>query len=208
MRPQLEEALDRIKEIRGHLATTETFRGYRAASAAATSLVAVATALVQLSVVGDPAAHPLRYVILWSSAAVLCGIITGAQVLYGYLRCRSRLQRAATRIAVGQLVPGIVAGAMLSWALGIRRPEAAVLLPGLWAVVFSLGIFASRRSLPRATGWVGLYYLLCGWLIFEFLPGPAALASWVMGVTFGLGQMATAIVLYWNLERNAKEEEL
>jgi len=208
MRPQLEEALDRIKEIRGHLATTETFRGYRAASVAGTGLVAVAAALIQPGVVGEAVRNPIGYVILWSVAAAVAALGAGAQIFYGYVQCPSRLKRATTRTVVGQLIPGLVAGGGITWALGIRHPEYAVLLPALWAMVVSLGVFASRRFLPRAIGWVGLYYLVCGSLIFEFLHGPATLAPWVMGVTFGLGQMAAAIVLYWNLERNGEEEDI
>lgn len=208
VRVELEEALDRIKEIRGHLATTETFRGYRAASVAGTALMAVAAALVQPGIVGNPAHNPLGYVIFWSAVAALCALGEGAQIFYGYVRCDSRLKRATTRTVVGQLVPGIVAGGSITWALGIRHPEFVVLLPAMWAIVVSLGVFASRRFLPRAVGWVGLYYLLAGTLIFEFLPGPSALAPWVMGVTFGVGQMAAAIVLYWNLERNGEKEDI
>ncbi len=208
MRPQLEEALDRIREIRGHLATTETFRGYRAASVAGSGLVAVAAALLQPGIVGNPTQNPIGYVIFWSAMAALVAMAMGAQILYEYLRCNSRLKRAGTRTVVGQLVPGLVAGGLVTWELGVRHPEWTELLPALWAVVVSLGLFASRRFLPRAIGWVGLYYLICGSLIFEFLPGPASLAPAVMGVTFGVGQMAAAIVLYWNLERNGQEQDI
>ncbi len=207
VRVELEEALERIKEIRGHLATTETFRGYRAASVAGTALIALAAALVQPGIVGDPAHNPMGYVIFWSAVAGVCALGEGAQIFFGYMRCESHQKRATTRTVVGQLVPGIVAGGSITWALGIRHLESVALLPGLWAVVVSLGVFASRRYLPRAIGWVGLYYLTAATLIFEFLPGSSALQPWVMGVTFGVGQMAAAIVLYWNLERNGKEED-
>ncbi len=36
------------------------------------------------------------------------------------------------------------------------------MLPGLWQVVYSLGIFASCRLLPRATFWVAVFYLGTG----------------------------------------------
>jgi hypothetical protein len=75
------------------------------------------------------------------------------------------------------------------------------LLPGLWAVVFGLGVFATRPYLPRAVGWVGLYYLTAGAFLLGRSPF-AELSGWSVGGVFGLGQLATALVLYWNLERS------
>ncbi len=205
---ELDEALEQISEIRGHLATAETFRGYRAASVAGTGLLALLTALAQPSVVADPAANPWRYVGMWVAAAVLSAMGAGAQILHGYLKCGSPHRRATTRIVVGHLVPVVAAGALLTATLMARDPAPAALLPGLWAILVGLGVFASRRHLPRTIGWVGLYYLLCGAAILGFLPGPEAMAPWVMGSTFGIGQLASAVVLYWNLERNGWQEEI
>ena len=204
---ELHEALDQISEIRGHLVTTETFRGYRAAPAAATGLVALLTALAQPGLVGDAAVQPARYVMLWVGAAALCAAGVGAQMVHGYFHCASAHRRATTRIVVGQLLPSLTAGALLTWTLTWRRPDLVALLPGLWVMLVSLGVFASRRHLPRTIGWVGLYYLACAAAILHYLPGPEALASWVMGATFGVGQLAAALVLYWNLERNGSEKE-
>ena len=36
------------------------------------------------------------------------------------------------------------------------------MLPGLWQILFSLGVFASSRLLPRATSGVAVFYLLTG----------------------------------------------
>lgn len=205
---ELQEALEQISEIRGHLARSETFRGYRAAWVAATALVAAFTAMTQPFLLRDPAHNPIGFVILWSAAAGICLVGGGAQILYGYVQCHSRIQRANTRIVVGQLVPAITAGAILAWVVVVRRPTDVVLLPGMWALLVSMGVFSSRRYLPRTIGWVGLYYLACGSLILALLPGHDALSPWVMGTTFTIGQMAAAIVLYWNLERREKEEDI
>ena len=37
-----------------------------------------------------------------------------------------------------------------------RAPELTAFLPGLWAVLFGLGVVAARPHLPPATGMVGL----------------------------------------------------
>ena len=201
---ELREALQQINEIRGQLATTETFRGYRAVSAAATGLMAVLTAVLQGWLIRDAAADPLRYVVLWTATAVLCLAGSGLQVLYVYLVQQSAHRRATTRIATGQLLPALAAGAVVTFTLGGRGLAEICLLPGLWAVLFGMGVFASRRHLPRAIGWVALFYLLSGAAVLAFLPGPAALSPWLMGSVFGIGQWAAALVLYWNLERNGQ----
>lgn len=204
---ELHDALEQIREIRGHLATSETFRGYRAVSVAGTGLVAVAAAMAQPLVIADPAAEPLQFVGLWVAAAVLSAVVAGAEILYGYLRCASPHRRATTRIVIGHLLPEVVGGAAVTWALTLREPAPVDLLPGLWAMLVGLGLFASRRHLPRTIGWVALYYLVCGAAVLTMLPSAAALQPWVMGGVFGLGQIASAAVLYWNLERNVTHEE-
>jgi hypothetical protein len=90
---------------------------------------------------------------------------------------------------------------MLTVVLTRYVPTAVPLLPGLWQVLFSLGIFASCRLLPRPTFWVGVFYLFTGLGSLAWFPGDAALDPWVMGLPFGFGQLMAASILYWTLER-------
>jgi hypothetical protein len=69
------------------------------------------------------------------------------------------------------------------------------MLPGLWEVAFSLGIFASVRFLPRPLFSVGLWYLICGLMCLGIASGPRTLSPWSMGVPFGIGQLLIAAVL-------------
>ena len=64
------------------------------------------------------------------------------------------------------------------------------------------GVFASRPYLPRAIGWVALYYLIAGTVLLAKSADLASPSPWGMGVTFGFGQTVAGIVLYWDLERN------
>ena len=79
------------------------------------------------------------------------------------------------------------------------------MLPGLWAILFSLGVFASFRLLPRPTYWVGVYYLMAGACCLAWAQGEAAFSPWAMGLTFGIGQFLAAAILYWNLERDHEQ---
>jgi len=78
---------------------------------------------------------------------------------------------------------------------------------GLWAMLFSLGIFASFRLLPRATFWVAVYYLMASAFCLAWGQGEWAYSPWAMGLTFGVGQLLAAAVLYWTLERQHGEEQ-
>jgi hypothetical protein len=79
------------------------------------------------------------------------------------------------------------------------------MLPGLWALVFSLGVFASCRLLPRAVAIAGAWYLSGAVLALAWGNGEAALSPWIMGVTFGGGQLLTAAILHVTLERSQNE---
>ena len=76
------------------------------------------------------------------------------------------------------------------------------MLPGLWSILFGLGVCASCWLLPPQMYAVAVYYLLAGAACILEGQGTAALAPWTMLATFGIGQFLTAAVLYWTLERN------
>jgi hypothetical protein len=81
------------------------------------------------------------------------------------------------------------------------------MLPGLWSIFFSLGIFASYRLLPKATFWIGVFYMMAGILGLLWARDAFAFSPWAMGLSFGVGQLASAAILYWTLERNSDEQE-
>ena len=200
---QLREALIQISEIREHMARAQVFRGYRAATTAGTAVVAVAAALAQDRWVPDPARQVLGYLLVWCTAAAVSVAIVAIEMA---LRCRrsgSALQRQLTGLVVDHFVPSTVAGGLLTLVIARFAPDCVWMLPGLWAVTFSLGVFASRRFLPRSIFAVGGYYLLAGLVCLTLdRSTAAALSPWTMGIVFGAGQLLTAVVLYVTLERN------
>jgi hypothetical protein len=102
-----------------------------------------------------------------------------------------------------QFLPCLAAGAVLTLALTRSGPELVPFLPGGWALLFGLGIVSARPYLPRATGWVALFYLAAGsWLLLR--PGTAdELSGWSVGGVFGPGHLLTAAVLWRNRERES-----
>jgi hypothetical protein len=205
VRMELREALSQITEIRSQMARTETFRGYRSGTVALSGLVAFGVAAVQAVWVPDPAADVGRYLGLWISAAAVCVAVWGVEMVLRCRRATLRLTRQMTLLAVEQFSPCMVAGAVLTWAIVRYAAESVWMLPGMWAVIFSLGVFASCRLLPRPVFWVGAYYLGAGLLMLALARGEAALSPWAMVGTFGVGQLLAAAVLYFTLERQDAE---
>jgi hypothetical protein len=198
---ELHEALSHIAEIRTRMAASERFRGYRAVPVGASGGLAFLAAAAQPLVLVNPAADLAGYLTLWIATAVLGAAAAGSGILARLRSPTDPLGRELTRLAVGQFLPCLAAGALVTVAIARHAPEAAWVLPGMWQVLFSLGVFASCRLLPAATVAVGLFYLFAGALNLTRGPGPAAFSPWAMGVPFGLGQLAMAGILYWNLER-------
>jgi hypothetical protein len=199
---ELREALSHIAEIRARAAATQQFRGYRAAPVAASGVLALLAAAAQPLVVPNPAADLTGYLALWLTAAVLGAAAAGVRIAVRDWYDGRTLDRELTWLAVGQFVPCLVAGGLVTLAVARHAADVGWMLPGLWQILFALGVFASCRLLPKATGWVGLFYLVTGTLNLAAFQGDRAFAPWAMGLPFGLGQLATAAILYWNLERD------
>jgi hypothetical protein len=199
---ELREALSHIAEIRAKVAATEQFRGYRAFPIATSGVLALLAASVQPILVPNPTANLTGYLALWLTTALFGAAAAGVRIVRRDWFDDHNLNRELTRLAVGQFAPCLVAGALVTLAVARHAPEAGWMLPGLWQILFSLGVFASCRLLPKATAWVGVFYLLSGTLSLTFFQGERAFAAWAMGLPFGAGQLATAGILYWNLERN------
>lgn len=203
----LHEALSQIHEIREQVARTETFRGYRAAPVAFSGIVACLAAGLQPWVVADPAQNPAIYLAWWIGAALLSMAVTGIVMYWHCLKSTHPLTKPNTILAIGNFAPSVVAGGLVTIVLFQSFPQALWLMPGLWSIFFSLGIFASYRLLPKATFWVGVYYMIAGVLCMTWAREEFAYSAWAMGVPFGVGQILSAAILYWTLERRIDEQE-
>lgn len=201
MHPHLSQALDQISEIRRQMARGQVFRGYRAQTTALTGLLAIVVAAIQRMLIPQPWANLPGYLMLWGGLAVVCAILFGAELLIRCRRLASPMQTERTIDAAERFIPPLAAGAILTFVFYQSLKPLLWMLPGLWAVCFSLGVFASRTLLPRGIAVVGGYYLLAGCMNLTLARGANAFSPWAMGLTFGVGQLLAAAVLYWNLER-------
>jgi hypothetical protein len=202
---ELREALDSIATIRRRMAETEVFRGYRALPVALSALFAMTAGFLQPSVVPRPTENVPDYVALWSLVALLSIAAAGIAMLVRDRVAGTSLTRPVTWLAIGQFVPCLVGAAAVTAVIVRVAPDSAWLLPGLWQVFFSQGVFASCRLLPRSAFLVGVFYLVAGIATLAVGRDEQALAPWTMALPFGVGQFLSAAVLYWTLERSDGE---
>ncbi len=193
-------ALSQISEIHQHLARTEVYRGYRSVPVALSGVAGLAAAALQAPRLS--ATDPAGFVWFWTAVAIFAGLVGSSEIAFNYLFREGAYERRRTRTVVLQFAPSVVAGAIATLAFATTSPALVPLLPGLWAMLFGVALFAARPLLPRATGWVALYYLAAGAALLWY-GGPAP-SAWTVGGTFGAGQLIAALVLYWNLERRCQ----
>lgn len=200
---ELRDALTQIAEIRRQMAKGDVFRGYRSAPVAVSGLLALGAAVAQPYVVTDPAGNIGTYLWLWISMAVLSVVGVAIEMSVRVVLTHDRANLELTRLALEQFLPSVIAGVLVTVVLVRHAPANVALLPGLWQIIFSLGIFASARLLPRPIFAVAAFYLFTGIIALLWADGGYSLSPWCMGVPFAVGQLSAAAILYWTLERRA-----
>src|ERR1043165_4335344 len=127
--------------------------------------------------------------------AVLAVMVTAAEMIARSRREHGGLADEMLYAAVEQYIPAGVAGTLLTVVLYRFASNALPLLPGLWQIVFSLGVFASSRALPRGMFAVGVWYLAVGLASLRCAQA-APFSPLAMAIPFGAGQFLMAFVLY------------
>ena len=192
-------ALNQIADIHEQIARGEIYRGYRSLPLAASGLIGFVAAWLQPRALGLN--DPTGFVLYWTATAACAGFVGASEILYNYIVHDDRTERRRTKQVVGQFLPSLVAGMVITGSFVHLDAALVPLLPGLWALCFGIGTFASRPYLPKASGWVALFYYGAGVVLLWIARGPEPLNPWWVGGTFGAGQLMAAAVLYWNLER-------
>ncbi|MGB7158191.1 MAG: hypothetical protein WBD40_09005 [Tepidisphaeraceae bacterium] len=195
---ELHDALTQISDIRRQMARAHVFRGYRAATAAFSGVMALLAASVQNDWAPDPFEDVVPYLTIWLIAAGASLAVVAVEIATRHMRSGSMLQRELSLATIECLTPSLVAGALLTLALAAYARGGMWLLPGLWAILFSMGLFACRRVMPRGIVIPAGYYLLAGLMVIVLAQGRDAFSPWAMVGTFGVGQFLTAGVLFFS----------
>ena len=202
----LDKALADIIAIRSQLAAGTAFRGYGPAAMAATGGVALLTAVLQYVWLDDPSGHPLTFFCGWAAAALLSALMIWVEMQARSRRHHSGLADAMIHQAVEQFLPAGIAGVLLAVMLWKFAPETLWMLPGLWQILVSLGMFASVRSLPRSVAFAGAWYFIAGFVVLVIASHGHALSPWTMGRPFVIGQLLMATIIHFASGESDAEE--
>ena len=196
----LNRALVDIRNIRRQVAQATEFRGYGPLTLSATAVFALLTGVAQALWLPEAAAHPGQYVALWLTTGVLSAALITTQMLARANRLHSGMADEMVRMAVAQFLPAGIAGAILPFLLLYAAPGVLWMLPGLWQIIFSLGVFACCRYLPRPMLLAGTWFLLTG-LICIALGPERGLAPFTMAGAFGVGMALVALIHYLSAKK-------
>jgi hypothetical protein len=192
----LNKALSDISSIRMQLARSTDFRGYGPATLAATGVLAFAAAVAQTHWLPDPERHIPAYLATWISTAIVSAALIGVEMFARTKRIHTGMADKMIWMAVEQFLPSVAAGGLSTFVLMRYAPSVLWMLPGLWQVIFALGVFSSCRFLPRPMIAAGMWYLFTG-LFCISLGNARAFSPWAMGVPYGAGQLLVAGILLY-----------
>jgi hypothetical protein len=199
----LTQALAEISEIRAQVARGTQFRGYGPASTAASGSLALIVAAAQAVWMKEGGRDVLPFLAIWVATAAVSVALATFETIVRSRRVHSGLAAEMIQSAVEQFLPAAIVGLLLTGVMLLSAPKELWMLPGLWELIFSLGVFASCRFLPRQMFGVGLWYLACGLTCLTMASGPRILSPWEMGIPFGVGQLLVAAVLRYGFEEVA-----
>jgi hypothetical protein len=200
----LNEALSKIKQIRFQVARDTQFRGYGPASIAASGILALLTAAGQARWLKSGTDF-IEFAGIWVSVAFVSVALVAVQMSVRAPRAHLGFAMEMIQSAVEQFLPALVVGVLLTVIVVRAAPAEVWMLPGLWQLLFSLGVFASCRFLPRQTFAVGVWYLMTGLASLLFASATHALLPWAMGIPFGVGQLMVAAIMRYGFESSLEE---
>ena len=153
----LDKALADIVAIRSQLAAGTACRGYGPATIAATSGVALVTAILQHFLLTDPTAKPLAFFFGWAAAALLVATLAWA---FGSIWSRRQDMPEGPMNGAAQMLCAAPALALTAWLTGERLPAhpptASILAIAYLAVfgsiiAFSAYLFLIKHARPALT---------------------------------------------------------
>ena len=209
----LHRALSDIAEIRAQLDRTETYRGFRSATVGVSVVFLVIGAWVQSWWITKIEVQIDRYLTIWFWVAFLSAACVVIEMLIRSRISGNRLVAKMHWSLLRHITPCLLVGIVLTFLIEQNYRETLIVdgppstggliwaLPGLWSMIYSLGLLHCRRDLPVQTLGVAFYFLMSGLMLLVRNWEAREVDGMHMLATFGVGQTLLAIVLFWNLER-------
>ena len=108
----LSRALGQLADIHQQIAKGEIYRGYRSLPVAASGLIGLAAGWAQAPGLG--AGDPIGFVLYWAAIAGCAAFVGSSEIIYNYVVHDDRASRRQTQRVVGQFLPSVLAGAVIT----------------------------------------------------------------------------------------------
>ena len=202
----LRDALADIDAIRHQVALNTQFRGYGPASIAASGVFALLIAGIEANWRND--AHDFSaFLTIWVGTAAITVALTAMEAITRARRVHSGCAMQMIRAAADQFLPAVTISILLTVVFARFAPQELWVLPGIWQLMFSLGVFSSCRFLPKTTFAVGIWYLAAGLYCLVVQSGTRDFSPWSMGIPFGVGQLMVAGILRFGFGEASIDEQ-
>ena len=211
----IHRALSDIAEIKAQLDRTQSHRGFRSLATVLSSvLVLVMAVLLNQSI---ETLSPARFVDAWTLVAIVSLIVAFIEMKIRASGGHEDLIWKMHHDLGRQLVPALLAGAVLTFVFNDHRmpffgsfgdgseaspPPLSHLMPGMWAMIYGLGIVACVQHLPRPAWLVAAWFLIGGSACILLESPSLRHLNQQMAILFAGGQLALGAVLFWKLERH------
>lgn len=192
----LERAMADVAFIQQRLAASTRFDALTPQAVGATGLLSLVAATAQGSWPEALGNDPVRYVAFWTAVAILAVALIGSEALARARRLHGSMADVLIVSTLRLLLPFGAVGAALALVLLRAAPDAAWLLPGLWQLLIALAGASAASTLPRAIIWPAGWYFISAVSVLIIAAGSRTLDPWLMGIPFGIGQIAVALVLH------------
>jgi hypothetical protein len=193
---ELDSALNDIRAMRGQMARGVAFRGYGPFTVGLTGVLAVVVACAQTRFLPVPAHDVAAWLALWVAAAVASVGLIGFEMVRRARVVHRGLADEMIQAAGLQLLPAAGVGMLLTLVLWQAASANLWMLPGLWQIILSLGVFAACSTLPASMQAVAFWYLGTGLACLAFGGGIRAFSAWEMGAPFGIGEVLAAVLIF------------
>ena len=203
---ELNRALGDIVEIRTQIAAGTAFSGYGPTTVALTGIIGFVAASVQRLWPNVFAYNAQAFVVFWIVTGGICASAVCLEMRGRSRRLHSYLADTMLSQALEQFLPAAAASFLLPLFLLRFSPQSIWMMPGLWQLFVSLGIFASIRTLPRKVALGGAWYFVSGFASLLLASASHELSPWLMGIPFLAGQLLTATILFYSAESPHEEE--
>ena len=199
---ELNTAIKQLANIHAQLSKNHVYPGIRALPVALSGLSALLAACLQQFYLQPE--HITDFVVFWVGLALINLVFMGGLIIYRHHRQASHWEYHQIHEILMQFIPMLLVGGIMTLIFYTHIPHALIYLPGLWSLIFALGIFSCRPYFPYRTYVPANYYLLVGSALLWFAPHFTQPQAWMMALSFGMGQLLIAAILYWDMERDEK----